>query len=35
MARLSLLIVFVLGIAWGGVCVLLVRLTPMIVRLVQ
>lgn len=34
-AKLSLLIVFILGIAWGGVCVVLVRLTPIVVRLIQ
>lgn len=34
-AKFSLLIVLVLGIAWGGVCALLVRLTPIVVRLIQ
>lgn len=34
-SKLSLLIVFVLGIAWGAVCALLVRFTPMVVRLMQ
>lgn len=32
---LALAVVFALGLAWGGVCMLLVWITPVIVRLLQ
>lgn len=34
-SRLALLLIFALGLAWGGVCLLLVWITPTIMRLMQ